>query len=123
MAAASKAQVPDASIKLNIYANYFSEQAGRTTIRLYDALGHLSTVGLRLRTDLGVQVYASQKLQLIPHGGDPDHLDEYYVESPGNWVVGKQYLPFGNGSLFHESALAVRSDIRSEERRVGKECR
>jgi len=68
-------------------------------------------VGLRLRTDLGFQAYAAQKLQIIPHGGDPDQLDEYYVESPGNWVVGKQYLPFGQGSLLHESALAVRSDL------------
>ena len=110
-ATAASAQVPDASIKLNIYANYFSEQSGRTTIRLYDTLGHVSTVGLRLRTDLGFQVYAAQKFQIIPHGGDPDQLDEYYVESPGNWVVGKQYLPFGAGSLFHESALAVRSDV------------
>src|SRR5208283_790990 len=71
-AAGARAQVPDASIKLNLYANYLSEQSGRTTIRLYDTLGRLSTVGLRLRTDLGVQVYAAQKLQIIPHGGDPD---------------------------------------------------
>jgi hypothetical protein len=111
VSAAAPAQVPDASIKLDVYANYLSEQPGRTTIRLFDALGHVSTVGLRLRTDLGFQAYASQKLQIIPHGGDPDHLDEYYVESPGNWVVGKQYLPFGQGSLLHESALAVRSDL------------
>lgn len=109
--ATAPAQFPDASIKLDLYANYFSAQAGRTTIRLYDTLGHVSTVGLRLRTDLGVQVYAAQKFQVIPHGGDPDQLDEYYVESPGNWTVGKQYLPFGHGALLHESALAVRSDF------------
>ncbi|MHB8635266.1 MAG: hypothetical protein ACYC96_02210 [Fimbriimonadaceae bacterium] len=111
LASAAPAQVPDASIKLNLYANYFSDPTGRTTIRLYDTLGHLSTVGLRLRTDLGFQAFAAQKLQIIPHGGDPDQLDEYYVESPGSWIVGKQYLPFGQGSLLHESALAVSSSL------------
>jgi hypothetical protein len=37
-------------------------------------------------------------------------LDQYYVESQGNWRVGKQYLPFGQNGLLNESALAVRSD-------------
>gem|GEM_PF-619585 len=108
-ASTAYAQVPDVSIKLNLYGSYLSEQPGRTTVRLYDALGHLSTVGLRVRTDLGFQAFVAQKLQLIPHGGDSDQLDEYYVESPGNWIIGKQYLPFGQGALIHESALAVRS--------------
>ncbi len=104
------AQVPDVEIKLNLYGNYRTDRDGRITTRLYDTLGHLSTVGLLVKTDLGVQAFVAQKLQLVPHGGDPDELDQYYFESPGNWRVGKQYLPFGQNGLLNESALAVRSN-------------
>src|SRR5579872_3968517 len=107
---AAHAQLPDATIKLNLYGDYVTDHTGRTTTRLYDTLGHLSTVGLQFRTDLGVQLFVTQKLQIVQHGGDPDQLDQYYVESEGNWRVGKQYLPFAQNGLFNESALAVRSD-------------
>jgi hypothetical protein len=104
------AQAPDVSIKLNLYGNYRSDALGRTTTRLYDPLGNQSLVGLIVRTDLGFQLYASEKLEIIPHGGDPEYLDEYYVTSPGNWKVGKQYLPFGQNKVLHETALAVKTD-------------
>jgi hypothetical protein len=44
--------------------------------------------------------------------GDPDTslLDQYYVEDPGLWRVGKQIIPFGAGRVIQDTALAARGD-------------
>jgi len=52
----------------------------------------------------------SQRLQRIPGDGDPDQIDEYYIEDEGIWRAGKQYLPLGGGRLLRESVVAVRGD-------------
>ncbi len=52
----------------------------------------------------------AQRLQRIPNDGDEEQLDQYYVEDPGLWRLGKQYLPFGRGLLLRESGRAARGD-------------
>lgn len=109
LVAAARAQVPDVSIKLEMFPTYLSLSSGHTTTRLYDSLGRLSTVALQFQTELGVRIYVAEKLQIIPGGGDDDNLDQYYAETAENWRVGKQYLPFGQNGLVREDAVAVRS--------------
>jgi len=103
------AQIPDVQIKLDARLDYEVFQGASSAIRWYDPLGHQSLVGLQLGLEPGLRAYVSQRLERIPHDGDPDQLDEYYVEDPGSWRVGKQVLPFGAG-MIRESAVGARSD-------------
>jgi hypothetical protein len=104
------AQVPDVVIKLSARLDYRFEPHGSTTLRFYDTLGRHSTVSLGFRLEPGLHAVVSQRLQRIPNDGDPDQIDEYYVEDEGIWRAGKQYLPFGAGALLRESVVAVRGD-------------
>ncbi len=104
------AQVPDVLVHLDIKLNYRALNDGGTSIRWYDTLGGQSTVGLAFTLEPGLKALVSQRLERIPHDGDPDQLDEYYVEDEGNWRVGKQALPFGPRFLSRENALAARTD-------------
>ncbi|MBX3120278.1 MAG: hypothetical protein KF784_14530 [Fimbriimonadaceae bacterium] len=102
------AQTPDVFVKLDARINYRTIPEGRSTLRWYDSLGNLSTVALTFTLEPGFTVLFSERLQRLPTGGDPEMLDEYYVEDPGYWRFGKQYLPFGQQRLFRESVSAAR---------------
>lgn len=105
-------QVPNVQIKLNVRACLLFLPSGVQKFQLYDPLGRLSTVGLLVQTDPGINFYFSQKLQQIPLDADRESLDEYYAERGDVWRIGKQYLEFGNNSFLNESTLAVRADHR-----------
>lgn len=109
LATASIAQVPDVQIKLDARINYRSFNDNTSDVRWYDTLGRQSLVGLQLQLEPGLRMYVSERLEKIPHDGDPDVVDEYYIEDVGSWRVGKQVLPFGAGIL-RESAVGARSD-------------
>lgn len=109
-AAAASAQIPDVLIHLDVRLNYRSLNDGGTAVRWYDTLGRPSLVGLSFTLEPGFKALVTQKLERIPHDGDPDQLDEYYVEDEGNWRVGKQELPFGPKFLDRESVLGARTD-------------
>ncbi len=108
-AAFASAQLPDVRIKLDTTITYLSAYKGRTSLRFYNPLGRFSTVSLTAYLEPGFKAYVSQKLERIANDSDKEQLDEYYVEDPGIWKVGKQYLPFG-GSILHESVQAARAD-------------
>lgn len=108
--ASALAQIPDVTIKVDAGLTYRSVRNGETTLRWYDGFGKHSTVGLLFWLEPGWRVYVSERLQRIEGDGDNEQLDEYYVEDPGIWRLGKQYLPFGRGLLLRESARAARGD-------------
>jgi hypothetical protein len=110
LAALARAQAPDIQAKVDLLLHDHSEAHGDTTLRFYDTFGHFSTVAFQLALEPGLKAYISQRIQRIRHDGDPSQLDEYYVEDPGNWRIGKQYLPFGSGNIIRESVLAVRAE-------------
>ena len=109
MSTAALGQVPDVQVKFDARLNYRSFNDSRTEFRWYDTLGRQSLVGLQLQLEPGLRMYVSERLEKIPHDGDPDVADEYYIEDVGSWRVGKQVLPFGAG-IMRESAVAARSD-------------
>lgn len=104
------AQVPDVFVKLDARLAYRTVPEGETTLRFYDSLGNLSTVALTFTLEPGFTVLFSERMQRLPSNGDPEMLDEYYVEDPGYWRFGKQYLPFAQQRLFRESVSAARVD-------------
>ncbi len=110
LCATARAQVPDVLVHLDTRLNYRSLNDGDTLIRWYDTLGRMSTVGLALTLEPGLKALVTQKIERIPGDGDPDQLDEYYVEEEGNWRIGKQVLPFGPSFLDREVAVAARTD-------------
>jgi hypothetical protein len=111
-AAGALAQSPDVAVKLDLAPTYRSSKGADTLFRWYDTLGHYSTAGLLLRLEPGYRAYVSERLQRVNNDADPEQLDEYYVEDPGIWRLGKQYLPFGRQGLLRESVRAARGDTR-----------
>jgi len=106
----SLAQSPDVRIKLDATLSYRTEKAGATNLRLYGTDGRPSTLGISMFLETGFRAFVSEKLERIT--GDPDAslLDEYYLEDPGLWRIGKQVIPFGLNRLIRETALGARAD-------------
>ena len=108
----SFAQAPDLRAKLDLAVTFDARGGDPQSARLYTRLGRPSTVGLSLFLESGLHVSVSQRLGRLPQDADADIFDEAFVEDPGIWRVGKQYLPFGSGRLLNESVLAIRVDSR-----------
>ncbi len=120
----ARAQSPDVRLRLEGYLSYESGRGLPTTTRLFDSLGHFSTVNITLFLETGFKIFLAQKLQHIH--GDPDdpNLDEAYVEDERIWKLGRQYLPFGGG-LMRECVLAARAEtglLAENVRIVGAYC-
>lgn len=104
-----QSQIPDVQIKFDARLSYRSFNDNSTEIRWYDTLGRQSLVGLQLQLEPGLRMYVSERLERIPHDGDPDVVDEYYIEDVGSWRIGKQAIPFGR-QILRECAVGARSD-------------
>ncbi|HRF58420.1 MAG TPA: hypothetical protein PLH94_00740 [Fimbriimonadaceae bacterium] len=109
---AASAQTPEFTLKIDLRPTYMSERGDHTTFRWYDSMGRHSTIGLQLNLEPGYRIWVSQRLQKIDNDPDRDQLDEYYLEDPGNWRLGRQYLPFGDRILLRSSAMAARLDTQ-----------
>ncbi|RYG84864.1 hypothetical protein EON77_06380 [bacterium] len=110
LAGTARAQGPDLRFKIDLALQLVSEKGGPYTARLYTPFGRYSTVAITALTEPGFNVTVSQRVQRFDNDVDDETLDEYFVEDPGIWRVGKQYLPFGSQSLLRESVRAVRAD-------------
>lgn len=106
------AQTPDIAFYTDLRPTLLYGNGGVGTTRWYDPMGRHSVVGLRMLLEPGLRVQASQRLQRIPNDPDDDLLDELYVENRGEWRLGKQYLPFGDGVMLNECAPAMRLDTQ-----------
>ena len=104
------AQAPDIRARLDLAVTFESRPGGYQNARLYSPLGRPSTVGLSLLLESGLNIVVSQRLGRLPKDPSIDIFDEAYVEDPGIYRIGKQYLPFGSGKLLRESVLAFRID-------------
>ncbi len=106
----SIAQNPDVRIRADLRLHYRSERDGNASLRWYDPLGRHSLVSIEFGLEPGFRGYVSERLQKIPDNADNEQLDEYYVEDPGLWRVGKQYMPFGKQRILREAARGARGD-------------
>lgn len=106
----ASAQNPDITYKVDIHPTYTSESGFKNRVRWFDGLGRISYVGVGVSLDRGYYLELKQRLQRIPGDLDQSDLDEAYIEDPGTWRLGKQYLPLGNQTLLRESAIAARYD-------------
>ena len=106
----SFAQAPDVRIKLDGTLSYRTQSSGPTNLRLYGTDGRPSTLGISFVLETGFHGFVSEKLERITGDPDPSLLDEYYIEDPGIWKVGKQTIPFGLTRVMHETALGARAD-------------
>ncbi len=104
------AQNPDVRIRSDIRLHYRSERLGDSSLRWYDPLGRHSLVSIEFGLEPGFRGFVSERLQKIPDNSDNEQLDEYYVEDPGLWRVGKQYMPFGKQRILNEAARGARGD-------------
>ena len=110
LAGISDGQLLDTRFKGDLTLAYVNAAKSAPDGRFYTPLGRYSTFGIRSSFAAGFTAYISQRLQRIPGDVDNELFDEYYVEDEGFWRVGKQYMPFGGGTLLHESVRAARGD-------------
>lgn len=108
LVASALGQVPDVSIKLDAWPTYRAQNGSDSSFRWYDLLGHQTLVSLAFRLEPGYRAFVSQRFQRPDNDGDGESLDEYYVEDPDYWRIGKQQLPFGSGKILRESVRAAR---------------
>jgi len=104
------AQVPEVALFVEGAPTVAFRHGSRPQLTWYDLDGRPSLVGLRMILESGHRVYVAQRLQRIDASGDPDGIDEYYIEQRGSWRAGKQLLPFGRRNFVREYALAARLD-------------
>lgn len=104
------AQVPDVKIKAEFRAMYRSVRGEDSSLRWYDWTGRPSVVEIELALEPGYRAYVAERFQKIAGDPDDEQLDQYYIEDPGLWRIGKQAIPFGLGRILNEKARGARGD-------------
>lgn len=105
-----QAQTPDVAPFVELRPSWQVRSSKKSLFHWYDLSGKFSLVGFRMVLENRLRVYVAQRFEKIDNTGDPDTLDEYYIESRGHWRVGKQYLPFGRREILRTSVMAARMD-------------
>lgn len=106
----AQAQIPDVKIKVEFRPTYISTRGADSSLRWYDWTGRHSVAEIELGLEPGYRAYFAERFQKIPGDVDNEQLDQYYVEDPGLWRVGKQAIPFGLNRILNEKARGVRGD-------------
>jgi len=104
----AQAQTPDIIIAIDLRPTFLWGDGRNAELRWFDAYALPSTVGFKGRMADGNRFAVTQRLARHLGDGDPDQVDEFYFESPGDWKIGKQVLPFGQHSLYRETTPALR---------------
>lgn len=104
------AQAPLVTFSADINPQITMEEDGLVRLRFYDDAGNFSRLRMNLLLENGWHLRFFQKLGRIANDADDSSVDEVYVERPGDWRVGKQYLPFGSGRLLKETGIGGRLD-------------
>jgi hypothetical protein len=105
-----QAQNPNVAFRVDLVPTYISSKGSDNRVRWYDALGRFSTVGFGINLETGHYVLVTERMARIRNDRDREQLDELYVEDPGLWRLGRQYLPFGAQGIYREVGNAIRID-------------
>ncbi len=108
-AASAFAQIPDLIVTVDARPTIRLGDNRDLELRWFDLDGRPSVVGFKALLQDGNRLVLTQRLARYPGNGDSDPLDEYYLEAPGDWRLGKQILPFGQKILYREAAVAARA--------------
>jgi hypothetical protein len=103
-------QTPQVAIFSDLRPTWFVRAGETNRIRWFDYSGHYSLVGFHMVLETGNVVKVAQRLEKINNDGDPDAIDEAFIEARGLWRIGKQYIPFGQQKILRESVPAIRYD-------------
>lgn len=104
------AQSPDVAPFLELRPTWQVRSVKKSLFHYYDQSGRYSLVGARIVFETGLRAYFAQRFEKVDNSGDPETVDEYYIERRGHWRIGKQYLPFGRREILHSTAPAIRVD-------------
>ena len=103
-------QTPRVSLSADLNPQLQWKEDSSVTLRLYDDRGNFSRIRLGLALENGWHLRFCQKLARIPEDPDTSFLDEAYLEKPGEWGIGKQYVFLGTGRLYRESVMALQAN-------------
>ena len=105
------AQAPAVSFSADLTPQVRFDGEGKTRFRLYDDTGELSRVRMNLTFDNGLQIRYFQKLARIDHDTDDSGTEEFYLEDPNRWSIGKRYVPFGSNRMLREPAIGASAKV------------
>ncbi len=105
VASVGLAQLPDVAVFTDLRPTLSLRDKEEIVVRWLDPEGRPSIVGIRFALENGARIKVTQRMQRVP--GDPDQLDEAWVSVNDEWLLGKQYVPFGLRSLYRESVPAI----------------
>jgi hypothetical protein len=104
------AQHPGVSVSADLYTTVTYNEKGKTVFRLWDDKGNFSRVRFSILLDNGWNIRFFQRLARIDNDSDSSGIEQFYVERPGHWRIGKQQIPFGSEEMENETALGLRYD-------------
>ncbi len=99
------AQLPDVAVFTDLRPTLSLRDKEDIVVRWLDPEGRPSIVGIRFALENGARIKVTQRMQRVP--GDPDQLDEAWISLNDEWLLGKQYVPFGVKSLYRESVPGI----------------
>lgn len=105
------AQSPAVSFSADITPQVRFDGEGKTRFRLYDDTGELSRVRMNLSFHNGLQIRYFQKLARVDNDADDTGTEEFYLEDPNRWSLGKRYVPFGTSRLLREPAIGATAKV------------
>lgn len=104
-------QGPAVSFSADVTPQVRFDGEGKARFRLYDDTGELSRVRMNLSFDSGLQMRYFQKLARIDNDSDDSGTEEFYLEDPNRWSLGKRYIPFGTNRLLREIAIGASAKV------------
>lgn len=110
MAVVGSAQNPGVNVSADLFPTITYNEKGKTVFRLWDDRGNFSRVRFSVLLDNGWNIRFFQRLAKIDNDSDSSGIEQFYIEKPGHWRLGKQVIPFGSGELENETALGARYD-------------
>jgi hypothetical protein len=107
LAALSPAQTPTVTPFIDLRVGFAAISDSDAALRPYGPDGRFSRVGLQIAFERGVRGLVTQRFGSPPAGSDQDAIEEAYLEQPGEWRIGKLFMPFGRGLSLRETGIGA----------------
>jgi hypothetical protein len=104
-AVSAAADGPQATAFIDLRISPVMDENGRLLLRPYGSDGRFSRAGLQLQFDRGVRGLVSQRFGSPTAGADQDAIEEAFIEQPGEWRLGKIFMPFGRGMTLRDTGV------------------
>ncbi len=107
LAALAPAQTPTVTPFIDLRIGFAVIGDSDAALRPYGPDGRFSRVGLQIAFERGVRGLVTQRFGSPTAGSDQDAIEEAFLEQPGEWRIGKMFMPFGRGLTLRETGIGA----------------